>query len=157
MLVRLLNPKALAAATLLALGPAAFAPPAFAAAPETYTAPFSKLAVGGYDPVSYFAGEGPLKGEARFAANWRGAEYRFASAANLARFKASPEAFAPQYGGYCAWAVSRGYTAKGDPLVWRLVGGKLYLNYDLAVQKRWAADIPGNIAKSDRNWPQVLK
>src|SRR4030095_3524475 len=108
------------------------------------------------DAVSYFAGA-PVKGDARFTTTLNGVEYRFATARNLARFKASPDAYPPQYGGYCAWAVSRGYTAKSDPLAWKVVGGKLYLNYDKDVQKRWAADIPGNIAKANRNWPQVLK
>lgn len=119
-------------------------------------APFSKVAIGGYDAVSYFAGA-PIKGDAKFVTNWKGAEFRFASAANLSKFKANPAAYAPQYGGYCAWAVAGGYTAKGDPLAWKVVNGKLYLNYDQTVQKRWAKDIPGNIAKGDRNWPQVLK
>lgn len=148
--------KALAAATLIAFGPAVAASPAAAAEPAVYTPRFSKLALGGYDPVSYFSGA-PLKGDARFTTTLNGVEYRFASAQNLGRFRAGPESFLPQYGGYCAWAVSRGYTAKADPLAWKVVGGRLYLNYDAEVQKRWAADIPGNIAKADRNWPRVLK
>jgi hypothetical protein len=148
--------KALAAAALIAFGPAVAATPAAAAEPAVYTPRFSKLALGGYDPVSYFDGA-PAKGDARFTMTLQGVEYRFASAANRARFGASPDAFLPQYGGYCAWAVSRGYTAKSDPLAWKVVNGKLYLNYDLSVQKRWAADIPGNVAKADKNWPQVLK
>jgi hypothetical protein len=148
--------KALAAATLIAFGPAAVALPATAAEPTVYTPRFSKLALGGYDAVSYFAGA-PLKGDARFMTTLDGVECRFATAQNLARFKVSPDTYLPQYGGYCAWAVSRGYTAKSDPLAWKVIGGKLYLNYDKDVQKRWAADIPGNIAKADRNWPQVLK
>jgi YHS domain-containing protein len=152
---RTTNLKALAAATLIALGTTAVGSPALAA-PEVYVAPFSKVAVGGYDAVSYFAGA-PMKGDAKFATTWKGAEFRFVSAANLATFKADPAAYAPQYGGYCAWAVASGYTAKGDPLAWKVVSGKLYLNYDAKVQKRWAADIAGNIAKGDRNWPQVLK
>jgi hypothetical protein len=86
-----------------------------------------------------------------------GAEFRFASAAHMARFKANPAAYAPQYGGYCAWAVADGHLAKGDARVWRLVGGKLYLNYDAAVQQHWAKDIPGNISRANRNWPAVLK
>jgi hypothetical protein len=60
------------------------------------------------------------------------------------------------YGGYCAWAVSQGYTAKGDPKYWNIVDGRLYLNYDGRVQKDWEKDIPGNISKGDRNWPKVL-
>lgn len=147
--------RALAVATLVVLGPLAVSGPA-AAAPAVYTPPFTKLALGGHDPVSYFDG-GPVKGDARFTTTLDGVQYRFATAANLARFKANPKAFLPQYGGYCAWAVSRGYTAKGDPLAWKIVDGKLYLNFDREVQKRWAADIPANISKADKNWPQVLK
>jgi hypothetical protein len=64
--------------------------------------------------------------------------------------------FAPQYGGYCAWAVSEGYTAKGDPKHWRIVDGKLYLNYNASVQTNWAKDIPTRISKGDKNWPSVL-
>lgn len=141
----------------LALGGVAATPALAIAAPEVYLPPFTKVALSGYDPVSYFAGGGPIKGDARYATTLKGVEYRFASAENLARFRANPNAYLPQYGGYCAWAVAGGYTAKGDPLAWKIVGGKLYLNYDQNVQKRWAKDIPGNIAKGDRNWPQVLK
>ena len=65
--------------------------------------------------------------------------------------------YAPQYGGYCAWAVSRGYTAGIDPDAWKIVNGRLYLNYSLKVQKQWAEDIPGNIAKAEENWPKILK
>lgn len=149
--------KALAAATLLAIGGVSATPALAVAAPEVYLPPFSKVALSGYDPVSYFVDGAPRKGDARFAATHNGAEYRFASAANLARFRSNPEAFLPQYGGYCAWAVAGGYTAKSDPLAWKVVGGKLYLNYDQNVQKRWARDVPGNIAKGDRNWPRVVK
>ena len=87
----------------------------------------------------------------------RRATWRFSSAANLAAFEADPEAYAPQYGGYCAWAVSQGYTASTDPTAWRIVDGKLYLNYSQGVQRRWEQDIPGNIVKADTNWPKVLE
>lgn len=152
-----LNLKALAAATLIAIGGVAATPALAVAAPEVYLPPFSKVALSGYDPVSYFTAGGPRKGDARFAMTLKGAEYRFSSADNLARFRANPNAYLPQYGGYCAWAVAGGYTAKSDPLAWKIVNGKLYLNYDQNVQKRWAKDIPGYIAKGDKNWPQVLK
>jgi YHS domain-containing protein len=153
---RTLNLRALAAAFAIVLPVSLPAHTALAAQAPVYTPPLSKLALEGYDPVSYFAGQ-PAKGDARFSATHQGVQYRFASAQNLARFQADPDAFLPQYGGYCAWAVAGNYTAKGDPLAWKVVNGKLYLNYDLNVQKRWAADIPGNIAKGDHNWPQVLK
>jgi YHS domain-containing protein len=138
----------------LSLGLAA---PVFAAPAPVYTPPLSNVAVGGYDPVAYFTDHRPVKGDTRYATVWNGAEFRFASAEHLARFKAQPAAYAPQYGGYCAWAVSNGYTAKGDPQAWKLVGGKLYLNYDLGVQKRWERDIPGNIGRADANWPRLTK
>lgn len=130
--------------------------PAEARATEIQTAPFSNLALGGHDAVAYFEAGRPVRGSADHATTWKGAEFRFVSAGNLAKFRAEPARYAPKYGGYCAWAVSQGYLAKGDPRHWRIVGGRLYLNYDGAVQKRWEADIPGFIAKADSNWPGVL-
>jgi YHS domain-containing protein len=127
-----------------------------ASAAATYTGVFSDVAVGGYDAVSYFVDDGrPVKGDKRFSVRYRGAEYRFANAANAARFKASPAAFAPQYGGHCAWAVSQNYTAPGDPRHYRVVSGKLYLNYNGEVQAKWVKNMPGFIASGDRNWPAL--
>ena len=121
------------------------------------TGTFSNLAVSGYDPVAYFSEGKPVAGTSALEYDWNGATWRFSSAQNLAAFKARPEAYAPQYGGYCAWAVSQGYTAKSDPEAWRIVDGKLYLNYSKEIQERWARDIPGNITKADANWPKVLE
>ncbi len=124
---------------------------------EIYTGWFGKVAVGGYDTVSYFTQGRPVKGDARFKMQWKGAEFRFSTAANLAAFRAAPARYAPQYGGYCAWAVAHNYTASGDPLAWRIVDGKLYLNYNAEVQRQWQKDIPRYIASGNRNWPAVLK
>jgi YHS domain-containing protein len=146
----------LLAAAAIALGAAAPVP-ALARQAEVYTPLLSNLALAGYDAVAYFDQGRPIQGSARFETAWKGATFRFASAEHLARFKANPGAYAPQYGGYCAWAVAEGHTAKGDPTVWKLVNGKLYLNYDAAVQQRWERDIPGNIGRADRNWPRVLQ
>jgi YHS domain-containing protein len=121
-----------------------------------YTGTLSDLAVSGYDPVAYFTEGKPVEGSADFEYEWNGATWRFANAKNLETFKADPEAYAPQYGGYCAWAVSQGYTASSDPEAWRIVDKKLYLNYSADVQKTWAQDVPGNITKADENWPTVL-
>ena len=140
----------------LALATAALPGAAMAAKPPVYTAPFSQVAAGGYDVVAYFTAGRPVKGDPKFATEWKGASWQFSSAANLAKFKASPTAYAPQYGGYCAWAVANGYTAKGDPLQWRIVGGKLYLNYNADIQSKWIKDVPGFIRKGDGNWPTVL-
>ena len=115
------------------------------------------VAIKGYDPVAYFTDAKPMKGDAAFAAEWNGATWRFANAANRDAFKAAPEKYAPQYGGYCAWAVSQGYTAGIDPDAWKIVNGRLYLNYSADVQKKWSGDVPGHIAKADLNWPKILK
>lgn len=128
----------------------------FARSPEVYTGILSSTAVGGYDAVAYFRDGKPVIGKSDITWTWRGATWRFASAANREAFKQKPESYAPAYGGYCAWAVSQGYTAKGDPRHWKVVGGKLYLNYDARVQSTWETDIPGNISKADGNWPGVL-
>ena len=95
----------------------------------------------------------PIQGSAQFEQQFGGATYRFASAANRDRFAKEPARYAPQYGGFCAYAVSRGYTADTDPLAWRIVNGKLYLNYSLDAQRKWQVDVPGNIVKGDANWP----
>lgn len=131
--------------------------PARAAKPEIYTGLVRGVAVGGYDPVSYFRAGAPQKGSDTFATKWQGATWRFSNAANLAAFQKNPGAYAPQYGGYCAYAVAKGYTAKGDPLAWSIAGGKLYLNYSASVRETWKQDISGNIANGNRNWPDVLR
>jgi YHS domain-containing protein len=135
----------------------AASPAAFAEKPPIYKGLFDEAAVGGYDAVAYFKSGKPVEGSKSFEHTYKGATWRFANADNLAAFKAEPDKYAPQYGGYCAWAASQGYTAKGDPKAWKIVNGKLYLNYNLDIQKKWEADIPGFIAKGDTNWPSVLK
>jgi len=113
-------------------------------------------AIAGYDPVAYFTEGKAVEGKGAFTAEWMGADWRFSSAANRDLFMAMPEKYAPKYGGYCAYAVSQGYTAKIDPTAWSVVEGKLYLNYSHAVQKTWLADRDAYIAAADRNWPSVL-
>jgi hypothetical protein len=124
--------------------------------PQVFTEFRSKLALDGYDPVAYFKSGKATKGSGDQAVTWNGATWHFASAENKAAFEASPQAYAPQFGGYCAWAVSQGYTAKGDPNNWRIVSGKLYVNYNASVQRNWEKDMPGHIAKGEKNWPVVL-
>lgn len=128
-----------------------------AAEKEIYTGTLSSLAVSGYDPVGYFREGKPVKGNGQYTTKWKGATWQFSSAENRDSFQASPDKFAPQYGGYCAWAVSQGYTASADPEAWHVENGKLYLNYSDSVQARWKQDIAGHIAKGDRNWPKVVE
>lgn len=111
------------------------------------------VAIRGTDPVAYFTEGRPVEGDSDIFADWNGARWQFASTENRDRFVADPAAYAPQYGGFCAWAVAQGYTAPTDPDAWRIVDGKLYLNYSLKVQKDWEQDIPGFIASADANWP----
>jgi YHS domain-containing protein len=149
---------ALLAAALLAVATIAGAlHPARAGEAPVYTGFLSNLAVGGYDPVAYFADGRPVEGSSEFESRYKGATWRFASAAHKASFDAEPERYAPQYGGYCAWAVSQGYTAKGDPETWKIVGGRLYLNYNADAQKLWEEDIPAHIRAGDENWPKLTK
>ncbi|MEM9811217.1 MAG: YHS domain-containing (seleno)protein [Pseudomonadota bacterium] len=114
------------------------------------------VAIDGTDAVAYFTEGKPVAGSSDHTFDWNGATWRFSSAANRDTFAADPEAYAPQYGGYCAWAVSEGYTASTVPDAWRIEEGKLYLNFSRRVQRRWERDIPGNIARADANWPGVL-
>ncbi|MEO1705790.1 MAG: YHS domain-containing (seleno)protein, partial [Pseudomonadota bacterium] len=115
------------------------------------------VAINGYDPVAYFTEEKPVEGSAEFTADYMGATFRFASAENRDTFAADPEAYAPQYGGYCAYAVSRGYTATTSPRAWTVHEGKLYLNFNRAVRTLWLRDVPGNVMAGDANWPKVLE
>lgn len=114
-------------------------------------------AIRGYDPVAYFTEGKPVKGKTEFTQQWKGATWRFASAANRDRFAAAPEKYAPQYGGYCAFGVASGYAVKTESDAWSVVENKLYLNYDRNVQASWVKDTPGYIRKADANWPRALQ
>jgi len=115
------------------------------------------VAVEGYDVTAYFQQGKPVKGSDKFAYTWMGATWRFASAASRDAFAAQPEKYAPQYGGYCAYAVSEGHTASIDPEAWKIVDGKLYLNYSKSIRVTWEKDIPGRVERADHNWPSLHK
>jgi len=130
---------------------------AHAGSSEIFTGLVKGVGAGGYDPVAYFTAHKPVMGKATITYAWKGATWRFASTQNRDAFKANPAKYAPQYGGYCAYAVAKGATASGDPKVWHIVGGKLYFNLSRPVQKLWEKDIPGNIKAGNKNWPGVLQ
>ena len=140
-----------AASPLLTLIPGG----AFAAQSRVYVE--RGIAVDGTDVLSYFDTGAPAKGSTDFTHDWNGATWLFTSAENRDRFAENPEAFAPQFGGYCAYAVSEGYIASTVPDAWKIVDGKLYLNYSRRIQRRWERDIPGRIAAGNANWPDVLR
>jgi YHS domain-containing protein len=115
------------------------------------------LAVKGYDPVSYFTTGKPTPGLAEFSITYREAAYRFSSAENRDRFIAMPEKFVPQYGGYCALAMSLNKIADIEPDQWAIVNDKLYLNNGFIAQSLWSLDKSGNIVRGDQNWPLIPK
>jgi len=116
----------------------------------------NNVAIKGTDTVAYFTESKAVPGSEEFTHQWQGATWQFASAENRDLFAANPEEYAPQYGGYCAYAVSKNQTAPIEPEAWKIVDGKLYLNYNQDVQETWEKDIPGYIEKADANWPGVL-
>jgi len=109
----------------------------------------------GHDPVAYFTAGQPTPGSEKFQTQYEGATYRFASADNLAAFVADPARYAPQYGGYCAMGAALGKKLDVDPTQFKVVDGKLYLNVNADVFKKWSEDIPTNIANADANWPAI--
>ena len=152
-----MKPSKILLAIGLVISPLAAAGPALAEKAPIWTSFGSNVAINGYDPVAYFTAGRPTQGAATFKATYQGAEFRFANAANRAAFTANPARYAPQFGGYCAWAVSQGYTAGIDPNAWAIVDGKLYLNYNRSIQTRWQGDRANLIQAANRNWPNVLK
>lgn len=114
------------------------------------------VAIEGFDTVAYFTEGKPLKGSSEHTFEWQGAVWRFASDENRERFEADPNAYAPQYGGYCAYAVARNKTAGIDPEAWSIVDGKLYLNYSRKIRDRWMKDTAGEIERADANWPKLV-
>jgi YHS domain-containing protein len=122
------------------------------------------FAVSGYDVVSYFdlpqsevgqPQQSPKPGSAGIVAEYNGATFAFATEANRDRFLANPAAYAPQYDGHCAYGVAKGGKVPGNPTLWRIVDGKLYLNITKNVVGFWEEDIPGNLKTSEKNWPGI--
>ena len=140
--------------TALALIGATMASPALANRPQIYKGN-NNVAVNGYDVVGYFTEGTHLQGQPEFSADSMGATWQFASAENRDLFIATPEAYAPQYGGHCAYAASKGALASSVPEAWTIFEGKLYLNYSLGVRDLWRQDIAGNIALADGFWPSL--
>jgi YHS domain-containing protein len=112
------------------------------------------LALRGFDAVAYFAVDNAVKGSPKYEYAWNGAKWLFSSEENMKKFQENPEAYAPQFGGYCSFAVSEGYTANGDPEAWKVVDGKLYLNYNKQVKEKWEQNQAERIEKGKANWQQ---
>lgn len=115
------------------------------------------VAIRGYDPIAYFAEMKPVKGLAEFHAEYQGSTFYFSTATNRDRFTMQPDKFAPQYGGYCAFGMAKGYKSVIAPAAFTVVDDKLYLNYSESVRSQWKLDIPGYIHQANANWPDVKK
>ena len=148
-------PKRSLVRTLLLAATLLLASTGYAAALDPVWSNWRGLAVAGYDPVAYFTDGKAVEGSSDFTAEWKGATWRFASAAHRDQFKAEPEKYAPQYGGYCAYGMTVGQKVPVDPAAWSIVEGRLYLNNSLKVREAWSQDPAGNIGKADAAWPKV--
>ena len=115
----------------------------------------SSKAIRGYDPVAYFTEGKPVQGKEDIMYKWNNATWYFSSQQNLDLFKANPEKYAPQYGGYCAFGLSNGYKAPTDADAWTIDNGKLYLNYNKDVKEEWNKERKQRIEKADKNWPEI--
>ncbi|SHH17221.1 YHS domain-containing protein [Cognatiyoonia sediminum] len=113
------------------------------------------LALQGYDPVAYFTVGEATPGNWTITSSYNDATYRFASEEHKAAFDADPEAYLPQYGGYCAFGAAMGFKFDGDPNQWKVVDGELFLNISADIQERWLEDVPGFIQLADTNWPAI--
>ena len=131
---------------------------AFAAKPPVYSHKRSG-AIKGVDVVAYFdlqPGAKAVKGSDDFTYQWQGATWKFSSAENRRRFIDNPQAYVPQYGGYCAFAVAHNFVTSPRPDSWKIVDGKLYLNNNRTSFRRWQEDQAAKIIRADENWPAVL-
>jgi len=122
----------------------------------TYTGFFSSKAIKGYDTVAYFTEGKPVEGKDEFSTEYNEATWLFSSQENLELFIEDPEKYAPQYGGYCAYAVAQNSTASIKPELFTIHDGKLYLNYNASVNEKWIANKENFIQDADKNWPGIL-
>ena len=132
-----------------------FAPQVFAL-DKVNTTYFGALAVEGYDTVAYFTENSAIKGSKHYQVKWRGANWRFSRVENLELFKSNPKKYAPQYGGYCAYAVSKNSSADIDPELFTIHKDKLYLSYNRSTNKKWLKDKEAYILNADNYWPQLI-
>jgi YHS domain-containing protein len=115
------------------------------------------VAIQGYDPVAFFTDNRPVKGNAQFQSEYRGAKYYFASSEHKAAFDQEPAKYEPQFGGYCAYGASQGQKAPVKIEAWQIVNGRLLMQYDLGVKDDFNKDQQNNLSKADRNWPDLVE
>jgi YHS domain-containing protein len=132
---------------------------AMSADPEIYSHK-TRGAIKGVDPVAYFSlqpGDDAVEGDKNISWHYKGADWYFSSQANRELFMQNPEQYIPQYGGYCAYAVSQGSLVSVNPDYWHIIEGKLYLNYNYFADRKWRKDIEGYIDLANERWPSILQ
>ncbi len=155
-MITLLRRTFVGASLLLGLNAWAAEPP-INTLTNSFFATRTDTAINGYDTVAYIVQNKAVKGDDHFVVEWRGAKWKFANQGNADLFKGAPEKYAPQYGGYCAYGVATDSLVKVDPNNFAVIDGKLYLNYDTDVQKKWNKDRPGYIRDADAKFSGLLK
>lgn len=113
------------------------------------------LALKGYDVMAYFTDNAPVAGRSDISVVHEGVEYRFANAQHRDTFTADPQAYLPQFGGFCAFGVSEGAKLDVDPAAFKVVNGKLYLNNSLDIHNMWLPEREARIQKASQNWPDL--
>ena len=111
--------------------------------------------MGGYDPVSYFEADNPIRGNGHYSAVYNGGTYLFVNKTHKKMFEANPKKYAPQFGGYCAYGVAKGKKFYSDPTTWAVINRKLYLNLDKNIQKKWNNGMKNHIAQARTNWKDI--
>lgn len=124
---------------------------------DAYVYSVHGAAIDGYDVVAYFVSGEPVRGQSSHRVKWRGAIWYFSSAQNQDRFERNPKAYAPRYGGYCAFAMASGHTMSTDPFSWRIVDGRLYLLHNAEAARLWEDDIQQHVASANLHWAESLK
>lgn len=149
--------KTITSATLLIGILAIFQPSSLIAAKPINQTFFGSKAIDGYDTVAYHTLGKPVKGSKSYSHEWKGANWLFSTPSNRDLFKADPTKYAPQYGGYCAWAAANNKIADADATLWDIYDGKLYLNYNTKTHNEWRLDKAGMVRRGNANWPSLLK
>lgn len=129
---------------------------ALASAKQLLNLDSNGVAIQGYDPVAFFTQHKPVKGSGQFSSAYNGAKYWFASADDKALFDKEPSKYELQFGGYCAYGVSRGSRAPVKIEAWQIVNDRLLMQYDLDIKDAFNKDQQGTLKKADQNWPGLV-
>lgn len=127
------------------------------AASAAWTDKTTGVAIGGYDPLTFFTDGRGRKGDQDYEWRWGGVSWRFVNMGNLVQFKRSPKTYAPQFSGYDPMAISLGRLVEGRPAVWEIADGRLYFFHNIVYRKFWSERRENALTEAKKNWPAVLR